>query len=264
MLANDTGESDQSAQTPDAIADPLGVSATPTTETASSLASANRSSAGSFAQLPEGMALAGVAQGILDENFPQVRLGVAPAMSSIQNPAMSQAMTAASTAVTGILVNAGQGSVSPAVAAGGNLGNSAQPHFSVDDDFLRAITPPKALPRSAGVAPVTATIDAPARSTAMGLPSSTQVTSIAEVPSSNIAESQSEAALSQSDRSSQRVISPGRFPQLLDYVLPTSASSAAASIHPTALPRRAGPLRPRRGRCPISTRCSAVRRRILC
>jgi trimeric autotransporter adhesin len=79
---------------------------------------------------------------IANGNSPEVRVGLSPAVSTIQIPAISQAT---------------------------NAGAS-----SADEDFLRAITPHISLPVRMGVAPATSSIEVPALSTALSLGSSTE------------------------------------------------------------------------------------------
>jgi trimeric autotransporter adhesin len=132
---------------------------------------------------------------IANGNSPEVRVGLSPAVSTIQIPAISQATNAGPT--------------------------------SDDEDLVRTITPRISPPVRMGVATATSSIEVPARSTAMSLGSS--------------AEDPTDA----SDTSLQRMIAPGRFPQLLDFISPTSTPSRIASIQPTfATPRMASTIAP--------------------
>jgi hypothetical protein len=158
-------------------------------------------------------------------DLPELRDGVVPAVSTIQIPATSQAMDAGPThQLSGTLVSAGHVSFSPAFMANADIANSVQSKM-FDDGISRAITPRIASPVRMGVAPAISSIETPAMSSAMSLGSSP-----------NIVDSQG-AALT-SNASLQRAIALGRFPQLLDFILPTSATLRIASIQTTpATPR---------------------------
>jgi len=106
-----------------------------------------------------------------------------------------------------------------------------------NDGILRAIAPRIASPVRMGDAPATSSIQTPAMSSAMSLGSSAQ--SLGTPQDSGMSNSvDSQGAALTSDASLQRAIAPGRFPQLLDFILPTSATLPMASIQPTpATPR---------------------------
>ena len=126
--------------------------------------------------------------------------------------------------------------VVPALTANADLAISVQSQM-VGDGILRSIAPRIASPVRMSVAPATSSIETPARSSAMSLGSSAQsLGAPGDFDPSNIVDSPEEALTS--DASWQRAIAPGRFPQLLDFVFPTSATSLKASIQPTlATPR---------------------------
>jgi Ca2+-binding RTX toxin-like protein len=183
---------------------------------------------------------------ISNGNLPQVRAGVSPAVSSIQIPVTSQAMVAGLTSELSGTVSAGQVSFIPAVTSA-DLANSIQPQMSSDEHFLRAIVPRISSPVRAGIAPATSTIDAPAMSIAMNQGTLTGNPGHPEVSATtNIVESQDgAAALGMNDTSLRRVISPGRLPQLLDMIEPTSARSPVASVQPAlATPHTASTIAP--------------------
>jgi hypothetical protein len=127
----------------------------------------------------------------------------------------------------------------PAVSSEG-LANSVQPQMSFDENFLRAIGP-RISPVRVGIAPGTSTIEAPAMkaamSTAMNQGTLTENPGHPEVSTTtNIVDAQyGAAALNANDTSLQRVISPGRLPQLLDFIVPTSARSPLESVQPTLI-----------------------------
>jgi trimeric autotransporter adhesin len=154
-------------------------------------------------------------------NSPQVREGVTPEMSSIEIPAIGQAMSVSTaTDLTATTVASSQASLARPVALSAGDWISIQPKISLDSDseFLRSIAPRISSPARAGIAPAVSSIEVPDMSAAMST----------ETP----------ANAPTTDSTAQRVIAPGRLPQSVDFAVLANSSAPATSPQPTIVTPR--------------------------
>ena len=178
---------------------------------------------------------------------PQMRLGLAPAVSTIQIPAMSQA-TVASQMPEAAEAGVGSGDyVAPSIAATLATTDFPRPQMLDEDDFLRTITPRIPSVTLMSTSPATSNFEAPPMSAAMGVTTVTENpgTTQAQSATDSVESQAGEAALNTIYTSIQGVVAAGRSPNVLGNDLSTSAELPDASEKPNiAAPRIGGMVTP--------------------